>query len=287
MLKMICYITKEDFSVSDEWKAKMHKKEIQFLKASLNEIDENWDYDSTIFLCEYAKDARLLYDLGYFVVISCSDKNKDESFDRRYAFAVEYFDEIEPDYYIKMWQRFRKIPWHIVNTKRCRIREMTPDDLDALYEIYQDASITKYMEGLYDEREKELEYIKKYIENVYSYFGFGTWIIERKEDGKVIGRAGFNYRPDFEDPELGFVIAKAYQKQGYACEVCKEIIAYAWEELGFSSIQALTDPDNTASIQLLDKLVFVKKDLCVIESKKYYCFKKKKKDIEEVSSIKD
>ena len=278
MLKQICYITEEiNFQVSDNWAKNMVKKGIQFFKTSVTEIDENWEKYSTLFICEHEDEADHLKDSGYFVIISCTNNNQNEKFDCKFAFAVENFDEIEPIYYIKMWQRFMKIPWHIVDTRRCRIREMIPDDLNDLYEIYKDDSITQYMEGLYEEREKELEYIKKYIENIYSYFGFGTWVIERKKDGRIIGRAGFNYRPEFERPELGFVIAKPYQKQGYAFEVCKKIIAYAWKELEFDSIQALTDPKNAASIQLLKKLGFIMEESYTIHSNKYHCFIKLKK----------
>lgn len=56
------------------------------------------------------------------------------------------------------------IPWEILTTERCLIRETGAEDLDALYEIYADTSVTKYTEGLYPERAKEEAYLKDYTE---------------------------------------------------------------------------------------------------------------------------
>ena len=171
-------------------------------------------------------------------------------------------EAVDTDFYIKVWQRLASLPWEIALTPRCRIREMTEDDVEALYRIYSDESIVKYTEPLFPDYESEREYTRNYIRNVYSYFGFGTWIIEELDTGDIIGRAGFNYRTD-EDlpdtltfPELGYVIGKEYQGRGYATEVCLKLIALGFEELGFDCIQALSHPDNHPSIRLLSSLGF-------------------------------
>ena len=171
-------------------------------------------------------------------------------------------EDTDTDFYIKVWQRLASLPWEIAVTPRCIVREMTVDDVEALYRVYSDESIIKYTEPLFPDYESELEYTNNYIKNVYSYFGFGTWIIEDRDTGEIIGRAGFNYRTD-EDlpdtltfPELGYVIAKEYQGKGYATEVCSRLISFGFEELGFDCIQALSHPDNLPSIRLLSSLGF-------------------------------
>ena len=81
--------------------------------------------------------------------------------------------------------------WQVLETERLRIREMCVGDIDDLIRIYSDNEITKYMEGLF-EREKELKYMEQYIANIYGFYGYGMWIVEKK-DGTVIGRAGIEY----------------------------------------------------------------------------------------------
>ena len=50
-------------------------------------------------------------------------------------YAIEDLTDIEWEYLNKVYQRYRGIPWEITQTKRCRIREMGPQDLEDLYEL--------------------------------------------------------------------------------------------------------------------------------------------------------
>lgn len=171
-------------------------------------------------------------------------------------YAVTDTENLDERYLEKIWQRYRGIPWEICRTKRCLVRETTPADVESFYRIYRDKSITAYMENLFAEPEKELQYIKDYIEKVYGFYGFGMWTVCLKETGEVIGRAGLTLREGYEDPELGYVIGKAWQRQGIAAEVCREILSYGREELGFEKIRALVHPENVASKGLCHKLGF-------------------------------
>lgn len=184
-------------------------------------------------------------------------------------YAIEGLDGIEWDYLYKVYQRYCGIPWQITQTRRCKIREMGQQDLDELYELYKDERVTKYIEDLFGEKEKERQYIADYIENIYKYYGFGTWLIHRKEDGKLIGRAGFNFRPGFDEVELGFVIGCPFWRNGYAYEVCSHLLQLGKSVFEFGKIQALVDGENTASISLLKKLGFYYAEDVTVDGKDY------------------
>ena len=171
---------------------------------------------------------------------------------------VEGFDEVDVDFLEKVWQRYHRIPWTILETERCVIRELTMDDLDDLFALYEDGEIDKYTDPLYP-YEEEKEFQRAYIENMYRYFGYGLWLVFSKETGKLIGRAGLEHREYHEEIELelGYIIGTKYQGQGYATEVCKAILAYAKENTGFERINALVEAENTVSKKLAEKLGFV------------------------------
>lgn len=199
----------------------------------------------------------------------------DENRDRNFSFAphaIEIIEEIDFTYLERIYQRFQNLPWKIAETKRCLIREMKEEDLDAVYEIYAGKSITKYMEGLYENREDELEYTRSYIQNAYTFWGYGTWIIEKKVDGKIIGRIGFNLRDGFEEPELGFVIMEEEQKKGYAFECCMAVLNIGKEDYEFEKIQALVKEGNEASANLCLKLGFKLQNKVKIEGEEYLRF---------------
>ena len=183
------------------------------------------------------------------------------------TYAITSLEELPLEYLQRVYQRFYHIPWEILRTERCLVREITVQDVDELYEIYKDKEIVKYMENLFEDKEEEREYTRKYIENMYGFYGFGMWIVQRLDNGRIIGRAGLNVRDEYDDLELGYIIRKDEQKKGYAKEVCEAILRYAVEELEVQDINAFIHPDNTDSINLIKKLKFKKKEKVSLEGR--------------------
>lgn len=188
-----------------------------------------------------------------------------------------YVMEIAPDIdirnIIRIYQRCKNIPWTVCETDRLIIREQTVNDIDDLYDIYEDPEILKYTEGLYEDRDEEIEYMKEYIDKQYRFFEYGVWALVNKEDGKLIGRAGISNREGYDIPEIGFVIGKEYRRKGYAKEALSVILTYASKELMMTKMQAFTLPNNKASIELLKTLGFEKSGEDVISGKvhdRYY-----------------
>lgn len=205
---------------------------------------------------------------GGAVLVFLHGENREQDFTRvRYAF--EEPRELNIEYLEQVYRRYAGLPWDILDTKRCRLRETTVADVEDFYHIYAEPSITEYMEDLYDTPEQEKEYTRKYIENVYGFYGFGVWTVVKKDTGEVIGRAGLSYREGFEEPELGFVIGVPWQGQGYAYEVCRAVLQYGREQLGLGIIQALVEPGNQASLHLCKKLGMTVRGTEVLQKKQY------------------
>ncbi len=172
----------------------------------------------------------------------------------KYVFSE--IDEIDTDNFVKAWQRLRGLPWDILETERLYIRESTVEDVDSFYRIYADPSMTKYMEGLFENPEDEKRYMKDYIDRIYGFVGYGVWSVILRETGEVIGRAGFSMRGGFDEPEIGFLIGKDWQGRGLAQEAVLAVMWYGREMLGLTSAQALVKQENAASIHILKKVGF-------------------------------
>lgn len=183
------------------------------------------------------------------------DQNKHESLPCG-AYCVENLSDVSYEYLDKVYRRAKGLPWKILTTKRLEIREITVEDVPRLYELYADECITRYMEPLFPEQQQEEDYTRDYIQNIYHFYGYGMWLIVLKEEGEVIGRAGLEYKEGFEGLELGFMLGKEYQQQGYAYEACQAILDYAREELEQASFRAIVHRENMASRQLCEKLGF-------------------------------
>lgn len=208
-----------------------------------------------LYVTDDADTAGALRRDGEAVLIYLHQGNAEQDFSS-FLFAVEDPEDLEPEYIERVYRRLKGMPWNILETARCLVRETTLDDVEDFYHIYSHPSITKYMEDLYPDIEQEKQYVREYIEKVYTFFGFGVWTVVEKETGTVIGRAGISYKEGFEEPELGFIIGVPWQRKGYAREVCRAILAYASTALEFTKVQALVETGNLPSLKLCEQLGF-------------------------------
>ena len=218
--------------------------------------DKNKDLDplnETLWITDDPSLARDLAARGRAVLAILSEGGGDFS---GVKYLCEGLEELDATYLDRVYRRYAGIPWDILETERCYLRETTEEDVDAFYEIYREPSITQYMEDLFPDRDQEIAYTRDYIRNVYEFYGFGVWTVCLKGTGQVIGRAGLSYREGFDEAELGFVIGLPWQRRGIAEEVCRAALSFGREELGFQTVIAFAEPENTVSVRLLKRLGF-------------------------------
>lgn len=191
-------------------------------------------------------------------------------------YIVQGFEEINFKYVEMIYCHSKNQPWTPVETQRLYAREITLNDLDRLYEIYSEPCITKYTEDLYKARKDEEEFTKSYIENMYKFYGYGMYVVCLKENDLVIGRAGIeNKETDGENHlQLGYVIAKDYQKKGYGTEICEGLIEFGKEFIKAKELECIVDMRNKASIALAEKLGFKRKGLTEINKQTHFILAK-------------
>lgn len=92
--------------------------------------------------------------------------------------------------------------------------------------------------------------------------GFGTWAVERRSDGRLVGNAGIftawrGLEPEFgEEPEMGWIFAREVHGQGIASEACRAVIDWAEANLAPTPIWAIIAPENAPSLKLAERLGF-------------------------------
>ena len=186
-------------------------------------------------------------------IVYLNDNNKDKKFPNG-AYCVENLEDIDDEYRKLVYFRTKGEPLIVMETDRLIIREIKVEDVDRLYKLYADESITKYMEPLFEDIDKEIQYTRDYIENIYGFYGYGMWIIILKETSEIIGRAGVEYKEGFDGLELGFMLGVEYQHKGYAYEACSAILEYSKDNLQQRNIRAVVHMDNVPSRKLCEKL---------------------------------
>ena len=261
MIKTIVLALSDSITCGEIEEFKKNYPEIDIKEIDVKEIDRiKFLEKGTLSECMLITDCVdwYLFSEDYKIpyLIYFHEGNRNCSFEKA-KYGIETLHMLELQFLERVYQRFKGIPWKIIETKRCIVREITVNDVEALYEIYKDPKITEFTEDLLNDMDEEKEYTRQYIRTVYAFYEFGMWIIEDIKTGELIGRAGISCREGFEEPELGYVIGTSFQNKGYATEVCSAILKYAMEELGFYKIRALIQNGNYISMKLCGKLGFV------------------------------
>ncbi len=170
-------------------------------------------------------------------------------------YVLERAEELEAEDYRRIYQVLAGLPRDILETDRCRIREVALSDAEALRRLYQENEADRFSE----EGSWDLETWKAYIEDyrrwAYGFYGYGIWAVEGKASGRLLGRAGIEEKES--GAELGYLIAAPFRRQGYGYEVCSAIVTRAAAEYGCKRLAARTTEGNKASIRLLQKLGFL------------------------------
>lgn len=171
------------------------------------------------------------------------------------AVATDSLTTLTPEYLNHILDRFNGVPLTIGQTPRLVLRELTLENMEDLYQIYQNEEICHYIPPM-GSLEEELDKHAAYIKNVYPFYGYGLWGIFTSKDNILIGRAGIqNQTIDGQhELELCYLVANDHQNQGYATEAGRSIIDFAIEELDASRLVAVIAEGNAASCQVAKKL---------------------------------
>ncbi len=81
------------------------------------------------------------------------------------------------------------------------------------------------------------------------------WIAIHRSDKTVIGDIGFMGGPDQDGVvEIGYSIVPEYRNQGYATEMARGLLSWAFQEKGIRVVTASCLDDNIGSIKVLEKV---------------------------------
>ena len=111
-----------------------------------------------------------------------------------------------------------------------------------------------------DKGVRTLEDARRYIEEEalesYRAHDFGPYVVERRTGGEPVGTCGLLRKPWLDAPDLGYALLPEAAGRGYATETGRAVLNWALDALRLPRVVAVVQPDNAASIRVLEKLGF-------------------------------
>jgi ribosomal-protein-alanine N-acetyltransferase len=146
-----------------------------------------------------------------------------------------------------------------LETKRLVLREVTPDDADAMFAVRSHPDVMRYWgERPWESREQALAKIVE-LQQTFRNGNAIRWGLALKENGRLVGSAGFWYwQKEHFRAEIGYELHPDEWGKGYMAEALAVIVRFGFEDMGLHSIQANVDPQNKASARVLEKVGFAR-----------------------------
>jgi RimJ/RimL family protein N-acetyltransferase len=149
-----------------------------------------------------------------------------------------------------------------LRTARLRLRPLNIADSEAYFDIFSDAETLQYWSGEpISERDEAETLVRQDIE--FSNEGkCVVWAVALPDSNRLIGKfILFQFSEQNRRAEVGYILDRRQWGQGYMSEAMACVLDYAFNELNLHRLEADTDPENVASLALLEKFGFKREGL--------------------------
>jgi ribosomal-protein-alanine N-acetyltransferase len=144
----------------------------------------------------------------------------------------------------------------VLQTPRLVLRPWTEDDAVALHAVFGDAEAMRFWNTAPSARPEDLlPGIRRSVSAPAEYHA--AWAVVLRASGVAIGFVNYHHREvSSARLEIGYILARAFWGQGLAREAVAALLDHCFGAMAVNRVEALIDPDNTASLRLAERLGF-------------------------------
>ena len=148
----------------------------------------------------------------------------------------------------------------MIETERLLLRMPRPDDAPGLLEAFADPEAMRYIGNGSTRTLADAEAaLARWLEQ-WQAWDVGRLVVERRDDGRMLGRAGFiRWNPDTAEmggpeTEIGWALAREHWGRGYATEAALALRDWAISARGFTRLISTIQVGNVASVRVAEKI---------------------------------
>lgn len=140
----------------------------------------------------------------------------------------------------------------VLKTERLILRPFRVDDAEAMFQNWaSDKEVTKYLTWTPHQSVEETRALLKIWEEESKQPNVYHWAIEL--NGELIGDIEFGEIGWTETGNVGYCMAKKYWGKGFMTEAFREVIRFAFEEVGLHRIEGMHAAANIGSSRVMEK----------------------------------
>jgi RimJ/RimL family protein N-acetyltransferase len=144
----------------------------------------------------------------------------------------------------------------ILKTARLTLEPVTEQHYAGLRKLNTDPAVMHFLNGGVPETEEATRAMIARVMAAWAAWGYSWWALIADDTGELIGAACLQHldRDAGKPREIGWRLGRSGWGKGYATEAARAIVEFAFEVVGADVLYAVADPDNAASIKVMERL---------------------------------
>lgn len=138
-----------------------------------------------------------------------------------------------------------------LETRRLRLEPLSPSHADALYSIYCEPEVRRFLITCPSNRAEFARIFDRALRLAETH---GMWAIIDTALAVTVGRLGFFAFGELARPEIAFLLSQRCWRQGLATEAAAASLAYGFTHRGWAEVVGIVRPANGPAIRVLTKL---------------------------------
>lgn len=159
----------------------------------------------------------------------------------------------------------------VFETERLYVSRWKEDDVEALYQLYNDDAIKEFILPNLT-MEETIHIFDEQLKNYEKDFPFGRYFIVEKLTNEMIGLFLVKRNEDDACIEIGYSLKKDRWTNGFATEIVKESLNWLAAMKKFTTIVGVTEISNINSQNVLLKCGFIREDNFIEDHKEMSLF---------------
>jgi RimJ/RimL family protein N-acetyltransferase len=141
----------------------------------------------------------------------------------------------------------------LIETDRLVLRPLAMSDLDEFVALHRDPEVVRFVRSL--DRAQAEERLRA-NEREWAERDHGLFAILDRLGGRLLGRVGLKYWPQFQETEAGWLLDRDAWGRGYATEAARACVDWGFATLTVTYFTAMIHPQNTRSTGVAQRLGF-------------------------------
>lgn len=149
---------------------------------------------------------------------------------------------------------------HELTTERLRLVPCDQTHLQGLGAMSADPEVMRYITGRVETPEETRTMIAR-VQARWARWGYSWWTMIERASGEIVGAGCVqNLRREGTEPdpdcplEIGWRVRRDRWRRGFAIEAARAMAEFAFARLGAPTLYAVCDPENAASIAVMERL---------------------------------